>query len=55
MCGTSIRFCVTQWPPSSDEEDVLHRLLALLRQENGVDFTEYKSGSLLRRIQRTLG
>ena len=42
-------------PPSSDEEDVLHRLLALLRQETGVDFTEYKSGSLLRRIQRTLG
>ena len=42
-------------PPSSDEEDVLHRLLALLRQETGVDFTEYKSGSLLRRIQRRMG
>ena len=42
-------------PPSSDEEDVLHRLLALLRQETGVDFTEYKSGALLRRIQRRMG
>ncbi len=48
-------FVLRNGPPSSDEEDVLHRLLVLLRQETGVDFTEYKSGSLLRRIQRRMG
>ena len=42
-------------PPSSDEEDVLHRLLAVLRQETGVDFTENKYGSPPRRIQRRMG
>ena len=42
-------------PPSSDEEDALHKLLVLIRQETGIDFGEYKTGSLLRRIQRRMG
>jgi two-component system CheB/CheR fusion protein len=41
-------------PPSGDEEDALRKILALIRQETGVDFAEYKSGSLLRRIQRRM-
>jgi two-component system, chemotaxis family, CheB/CheR fusion protein len=47
------RFSVEQ-PASAIEEGPLGRILALLQQECGIDFSEYKSSTVGRRIERRL-
>jgi two-component system CheB/CheR fusion protein len=41
--------------PSNKDEDTLARILELLRQETGLDFSFYKPNTIIRRIERRMG
>lgn len=41
-------------PPIAKEEDQMARLFAVLRDSTGMDFTDYKSNTIVRRIERRM-
>ncbi|NOU28443.1 MAG: PAS domain-containing protein [Polyangiaceae bacterium] len=49
---TQVRY--TQQEPSASEEEVFANLAGLLRRQTGVDFTKYKSTTVMRRIHRRM-
>jgi len=42
-------------PPSSKDEDMLMRILDLIKEETGLDFSYYKPSTVIRRIERRMG
>lgn len=44
-----------QVPTSSKDEDILAKILDVIREETGLDFSYYKPSTIIRRIERRMG